>query len=242
MTIQEKHREFKIAFDKVDSEAYPEFLDGEIDYYLNESQDRFIKQRYGGNNIYQAGYEEIQKRTDDLKELVVSRYTNIIPSLVYQSIGDAVYVAQLNDLYSDVDRNTQSQDEYMLYVKAVAETCINENCCDWSRVKLVQQDDLANVSDDPFNSPSSTKPFIFFEDGNIYVWTAEGLEINNFLITFIKRPAQMNIGTYGGPVVECELSEYTHREIVQQAVQIALENVESPRQQSQAALNIEKIE
>lgn len=242
MLIDQFHREFKITLDKTDSQAYPEFLDGEIDFYLNEAQDRFIKQRYGINNIYKAGYEEIQKRTDDLKNLVISRYTNLSSVLHYSLSGDNVFRADLNDLYSDENLNTPATEQYMLFIKAIAETCVSTDCCDWSRVKLVQQDDVSSISGDPFNRPKLNKPIIFFEDGDIFVWSAPGASINRFLVTFIKRPAQMNIGTYGGPVVQCELSEHTHREILQMAVRIALENIESPRQQSQEVLNVQKVE
>ena len=37
MTVQEMHLEFEISLDKVDSQAYPEFLDPEIDYYLKSA-------------------------------------------------------------------------------------------------------------------------------------------------------------------------------------------------------------
>lgn len=241
MTVQQFHREFKIALDKVDSESYPEFLPGEIDYYLNEAQDRFIKQRYGLNNIYKAGYEEIQKRTDDLKELVKTTYVEILPVDYYISANNNVFRANLQNLFLDYQLTNPSSDEYMLFVKATTQTCVN-NCCNWSKVKLVQQDDLSGLMEDPFNRPTLSKPIIFFEDGDIFIWTEKTATINGFLVTFIKMPNQINIGTYGGPVIECELSDHTHREILQMAVSIALENIESPRQQSQEILNVQKVE
>ena len=80
MTIEQLHTEFKVFFDKVDSEAYTEFLDGEIDIMLNEAILRLVKRRYGINNIYKKGFEETQKRTDDLKELVVTRFADVVNS------------------------------------------------------------------------------------------------------------------------------------------------------------------
>ena len=248
MTAQEMHNEFKITLDKVDSQAYPEFLDGEIDFYLNEAQDRFIKTRYGRNNLYTAGFEEIQKRTDDLKNLVKTRFCEITTVTGYQDIGDNVYRADLDTLFVDEDQQTQSADVYMLYLKASARSCIpggnpdGTDCCGWHKVTLVQQDDLSSVPSDPFNRPKTDKPVIFFEDGDIFVWIGNGAVIDNFFVTFIKRPLQINLGTYGGSVQNSELSEYTHKEIVQMAVRIALENIESPRQQSQELLNVRNVE
>jgi hypothetical protein len=239
MNILQFHREFKIAFDKTDSSAYPEFLDGEIDYYLNEAQDQFIKQRYGLNNIYRAGYEQMQKRTDDLKELVISRYTSLSTVAHYPN----VYRADLSDLYTDEAHTTSATESYMLFIKALQQTC-KDGCCNWGDIKLVQQDDISRVLSDPFNRPTISRPVMIFEDGDIFVWTEEGASIENFLVTFLKRPAQMNKGTYGTSptVVQCELGEYTHKEIVQMAVKIALENIESPRQQTQEATNIQRME
>jgi hypothetical protein len=251
MTVQEMHNEFKITLDKVDSQAYPEFLDGEVDFYLNEAQDRFIKTRYGRNNLYRSGFEELQKRTDDLKALVVSRFCQMTSVPYYGSTGDVVFRADLESLFEDEGLNTASTDEYMLYIKASAYTCIDKykvvdgeqvQCCDWHRVKLVQQDDLSSVAGDPFNKPMPERPVIFFEDGDIFVWTGTDATIGNFLVTFIRRPLNVDLGTYGGTAQDCELSEYTHKEIVQMAVRIALENIESPRQQTQEALNVRNVE
>lgn len=241
MTIEQFHLEFKVAFDKVDSSAYPEFESGEIDIYLNEAQDRFVKQRYGYNNIYGVGFEQIQKRTEDLKEIVKSRYTALEKVDSYEEMGMNVYKADIYDLYQDKGLTTASTDEYMFFIKALANSC-SDTCCVFSKVKLVQQDDIATIIADPFNKPKLNKPIIFFEDGSIYIWTVEGATVDGFYVTFIKRPAKMNLGTYGGTKTECELSEHTHKEIVQMAVGIALENIESPRQQTQEVLNVKKVE
>lgn len=241
MIVEQFHREFDITLDKVASEAYPEFLPAEKDYYLNEAQDRFIKTRYGKNNIYGVGFEEIQKRTDDLKNLVKSRFCTVSTVSHYSESGENIFRADINSLYSDEALITVSSDEYMLYLKSSAKTCIG-TCCKYFKVKLVQQDDLASVANDPFNKPRADRPIIFFEDGNIFIWVDQGTTVQSMLVTFIKRPVQINIGTYGLPKVECELSEYTHREIVQMAVQIALENISSPRTQTQEAINVKRVE
>lgn len=232
MTIEQFHREFKVFFDKVDSSAYPEFQDGEIDIYLNEAQERIIKLRYGKNNIYRAGFEEIQKRTDDLKNLVKTRFCTVTEETSYSVVGDTVYRASLSSLFDDAELTTQSVDNYMFYIKSIAETTKGD-CKTWSRVKLVQQDDVSSIGGDPFNKPTFTRPIIFFEDSDIFVWTAKDCSISSFQVTFLKRPALMNIGTYEGDKTECELSEHLHKELLQLAITIAIENIQSPRVQTQ---------
>lgn len=242
MTIQQFHREFKVFFDKTDSSAYPEFLDGEIDIYLNEAQERMVKHRYGKNNIFRSGFEEIQKRTDDLKNLVITRFTSLTQATAYQEIGDNVYRADLGSLFTDAALTVSATEDYQFYLKSIAKSCKADGCCAWSRVKLVQHDDISSMATDPFNKPTYTRPVIFFEDGDIFVWTGNSNTVDGFQVTFIKRPVQLNIGTYGSPVAECELSDHLHKELLQEAIQVALENIGSPRIQTQGPVNVQKTE
>lgn len=241
MTIQEMHLEFKISLDKVDSQAYPEFLDGEIDYYLNEAQDRIVKQRYGTNNIYRKGFEESQKRTDDLKNLIRSKFCSITQSTAYTSLGFNVYEANLSVLYNDKAKTVLSTDEYLFYLKSMAEACVG-SCCATNKVRLIQQDDLTEIAADPFNRPTPKDQIVFFENGNLMIWTDDTSVVQNLFVTFLKIPVKMDLGTYGGTETDCELSEHMHKEVVQMAVGIALENIESQRTESQQVINVNKVE
>jgi hypothetical protein len=326
MTIAEMHILFKVFMDKVDSSAYSEILREEIDIFLNEAQDRFIKTRYNINNIYGKGFEESQKRIDDLKGLVKTRYCAVTTVPYYSDVN--VVRTNLNTLYEDEALTIPVTDEYMFFLKGLAHSVI-ANCSDeWRKLKLVQQDDIASITSDPFNRPLRGKPVMFFEDGEIMVWAHDDVVVDNFLVTFLKKPRiinsittqnhtiqlTVNVGdvtvtltvfdgdtsqdfsvvgtgltptqiatdletdllasglnilgtTVSGGVLtiqgtpemvitntvnissrdlgqagDCELSEHTHREIVQMAVAIALENIEAQRVQTQELLNIRKIE
>jgi len=240
MTVEQLHLEFKVFFDKVDSSSFPEFLDGEIDIYLNEGQERVIKQRYGKNNIYQKAFEESQKRTDDLKNLVKTKFVTVTAELPYTSVGMNIYRADINSLYDDVNLTIPSGDKYQFYLKSLANTC-SGSCCGWEKVKLVQQDDISIVLLDPFNKPKKGRTVIFFEDGNIFVWAGDDT-VSGFQLTFLKRANQINIGTYGQDKTECELSEHLHKEILQESINIAIENVGSPRVQTQGPINVKTTE
>jgi len=220
MLIDRFHIEFQLSLDKRDNSAVPELEPEVMDYFLNEAQDRFIKLRYGKNNIYKSGFEEIQKRTDDLKALV---RTEIIPTTAV-AYEDGIYRLDIDAL--------PSGDLYMFYLRCRAEV-EKENCAGkYVDVNLVQQDKLNRALVDPFNRPSYGHPILYFEDRDIFIATDNTYSVPNAKLTYLKRPAQMNVGTYGQPRVECELSEYTHKEIVQLAVDIALENIESQRVQT----------
>ncbi len=56
--------------DKIHSLQADSLLSEEIDIELNKNMYRFINTKYGRNNIYRKGFEESQKRIDDLRTLV----------------------------------------------------------------------------------------------------------------------------------------------------------------------------
>lgn len=239
MTIEQFHREFKVFFDKLDSLAYPEFLDGEIDIYLNEAFERIVKLRYGRNNTYARGFEESQKRTDDLKNLIKTKFCSVQVSTSYQGIGN-VYSTQLTQLYDDRLLTQLSTDKYQFYIKSTI-LCVSDSCTVWSSPKVTQQDDIYALLDDPFNKPRVDKPLLTTEDEGLYYWLPQSTTAEVVSLTFLKQPTPVNKGTYGFPKVECELSEHMHKELLQLAIQIALENIQSPRVQSQA-INIQTNE
>jgi hypothetical protein len=240
MDIAEMHLEFKIFRDAVDSNAYPEMLDEEIDVYLNEAMDRVVKLRYGKNNLYRKGFEEIQKRTDDLKELVVSRFSNLSLVSQYTSVGKNVFRADLSPggLYNDAAQTSSATEEYMFYIKAQVNTT-STNCPNgkYSSLDLMQHDDLLSIANDPFNKPSTGNPKGFFEEGDLFIWTTDDGTLTKFLVTFIKKPIRMDLSI----PTSCELSEHLHKEIVQTAVDISLENLQSPRVQTNIK-NMQTIE
>jgi hypothetical protein len=73
LTISEAHRAFRFGLDKMDGLNAPNFLPEEIDLLLNQAQERFIKQRYDNTNVKRTGFEQDEKRTEDLKEILESK-------------------------------------------------------------------------------------------------------------------------------------------------------------------------
>lgn len=219
MNIEQAHIEFQILLDKLATSQLPEFSPELIDYFLNTGSERFVNSRYGRTNIYQAGFEQIQKRTEDLKNLVVPY------------IGDTVADSDMS-----VDSNAVMltlPSDYRFWVRGRA-YITRTNCSSvWAPgVKLVKQDKLEPIKVDPFNKSRPNKPIIYFEEGAIKILEGDSFNVTRFQLTYIKNPAKVNSGTYGGTKVEFDLSEHTHKEIIEMAVDIALENIESRRIQT----------
>lgn len=279
MNVPTMHYEFDLTLDKIASSAYAELEPWEKDYYLTEAQTRFVKTRYNENNSYRKGFEQSQKRTDDLKNIVVSRFCKVykvndsinpesgaISTQNTYRIGlDQFYRNEVEwdttltprvaaprgtPIFADNQGNYPAEspkgdrattEKYMFFIQCSANA--GTSCSDrWGFVRMIQQNNFEIAIRDPFNKPTPSNPIMYFEEGDIYVCAGEA-KINDFLLTFIKKPSDICIGTYGNkPVQECELSEHTHKEIIQMAVTIALENLSSQRVQSQAVINEKRIE
>lgn len=70
MNVQQMHLAIQQGVDKINSLQADMLLSEEIDIEINKSQIRFINTKYGKNNKYGEGFEQSQKRIDDLRTLV----------------------------------------------------------------------------------------------------------------------------------------------------------------------------
>lgn len=233
MNVSEMHLQFKISLDKIDSEAYSEILPEEIDIYLNNAELDLIKLRYGLNNIYHKGFEQNQKRVDDLKNLVVSNFCETVKLDLIDDYN--LFEVKLDSLYLDEVHENESSFEYMFFIKGLAKVNY-KSCSGYKKGIQVQQDDITSIALDPFNRPKANEPNFYFENGNIYLWCSQDSSSDNFLLTFIRKPLGINLEED----ISSELPEYMHNEIVQLACDRVLEDLESPRVNShQKQLNIE---
>ncbi len=70
MNVVQMHLAIQQGVDKINSLQADMLLSEEIDIELNKSMSRFLNTKYGKNNKYTKGFEESQKRIDDLRSLV----------------------------------------------------------------------------------------------------------------------------------------------------------------------------
>jgi hypothetical protein len=121
MNVIEMHLAVQQGVDKINSLQADMLLPEEIDIELNKSVSRFINNKYGKNNIFAKGFEESQKRIDDLRNLV-TEYTN---SVVYKEQHNETIFIDKFKLPSD----------YLYLVNQKSEILINGRGCDpvgWS--------------------------------------------------------------------------------------------------------------
>ncbi len=235
MTIAEMHNEFRQAGDRLDSSSIPDMLPEQVDYLLNEAIVRYTKTRYSGNNDFKMGFEEIQKRTEDLKNLVVTEFPAI--STITTEVN--TFKADLSTLYTDEALTTLSTKKYWFFTNSRARVVKTGCTSTYVSVVLYRHNDLENTMLDPFKRPIIDEVVGYFESGNLYIVTSSGTTIDRVKLSYIKKPIEVRYGSvYPTPVsnIDCDLSEHTHKEIIQLAVVIALENIESKRLETAMAL------
>lgn len=236
MTVNEMILQFKLASDNLDSSVIPDLSEEVILYYLNEAQERFIKTRYSSNNLYKLGFEEIDKRTQDLNNIKDSYYVDFTTTK-----ESNLFKLVLNTLFDDLALTINSNAKFMFYIRGRVYTI--KNGCDSKlvRIKEHQTGDLDDVEQDPFNKSIYTEPVGYFEAGNLYVKTDGSFTIGKGLITCIRRPKLINSILALGTISDCELAEHTHKEIVAMAVQLAVGDVKPEKLEVKnlQAINVE---
>lgn len=265
MTSNKMHISFKVGVDKAESFDYPSFEAEEIDLFLNKAQDRFIKNRYGINNPMRQGFEESQKRTDDLREVVkaeaISSFStdaNSKPFGKYVSLPADYWFSiqeEADIAYYDAASGGGSTITAIVVGKRLLVTSgsITENAVTYNigesfvtdgtgtvssgsfrvtkshraGVKPVQHDDYNKVANDPFNKPKSDQARRLMIGDKVELLSSSEFDILSFYLRYIKKPDVIEYN-----VTDCELAEHTHEEIVDIAVSIALEGIESNRYQT----------
>jgi len=234
MNINEMHLAVQQGVDKINSFQADTLLPEEIDLELNKSIGKFVNLKYGKNNIYNKGFEESQKRIDDLRVLVID--TMLKFKYLEQSINN-----------THVYYSSEFPDDYRFMLKGLGNVQYNTTCTALNSkeqellvdvdspiskkvpIKFVQQDDILALLSDPFNTTTKDKPLITIEDKKLMVFTNDIFIIESVKLTYIKNPSIVSLSLGNS----CELAQHTHQEIVDMAISSILEGISDPRYKTQ---------
>ncbi len=223
MTISEAHLAFKFGLDKIDSLNYPNFLPEEIDLLLNQGYKRWVKQRYGLNNIKRQSFEETQKRTEDLKNLVQA--VNLVP-LAYNPLNidsNARYVTLPVDHWFIIQERVEVS---YIDCRSITVTKLVE-------VRPTQHVEFDKVVNDAFKKPDNTKVLRLMENGQVELVSSPGITITSYRLRYLKQPVTVSLTGN----ITFETSEHTHEEIVAESIKIALEDIEAKRNNTFTPIN-----
>lgn len=216
MTSPQMVTAFKFRMDKADSLNYPNFDNTEIDLLLNQSQERIVKQRYGSTNAKRESFEETQKRTEDLKAIVTNAI--IVPSAT--AVDNIDVLAQFVTLPSDHWFIVQER------CSITYADCDNSQITENVPVYGIQHNDVNKVLNNSFLKANKQRILRLMEEGRVELVHDSTTTINTYRLRYIRRPVTISSIV---PLVNCELSEHLHDEIIDMAVSLALEDIEAKR-------------
>lgn len=220
MDIARMQIEFRAGYDKSNSLSYPDFSPEEIDLFINKSISFIVKERYSGNNLKKESVEETQKRRDDLRELTTNAKI-LGPFISKDDNKDNGYFVTLPENYWFA----LEEDAIIGYYD-----CHNDLRYGRATVKPITHDRYNKIKNDPFNKPNKIEVLCLpYNTRQNEIIIDQESTLEEYIIRYIRKPAEVSLSAG----ISCDLSEHLHREIIDTAVNIALENIESPRFQTQ---------
>lgn len=191
----------------------------DTEYWVNSGILKFIKTRFTGTNYKGLGFEQTQKRIDDLRTLVVNVNLFVdghaeLPSNYLYLVGNRVGI-----LPNDPDNKCWAKDEngnaiikYTDPLEATIETL------DRMLENSLSEHNLKYCSAKPIKLQIGNQ-IQFYTDNNYYV--------SNYSLTYIKKPAKYSLSS---PFAEyTDLPDEVLVECIKLAAQMFIENKQSQR-------------
>tara|TARA_R110000737_G_scaffold327576_1_gene341900 strand:+ start:283 stop:960 length:678 start_codon:yes stop_codon:yes gene_type:complete len=225
MNITQMHLEFKLLMDKADAVGAPNFISAEIDRFLNAAIERFVSKRAFGNNPRRLGFEEDQKRRDDLRELITTHTA---------SSGDFTS----DDANKPGGRFVKLPDDYRHAINEESLLSYKDGGKSRVGVKPITHDRYNKIIDDPFNSPIKDSVYrLDYSSNSFEIIVPVGSTLSAYILRYLKNPDEVS----KTDSKDCNLAKHTHREIVRMAVLEALSNIEDQRYQA-SKIELNEIE
>lgn len=235
MTIEEMHYDFKMKFNKIDSQQYRNLRIPEIDWLLNEAQEILVKNIAFPRVINHLGFETTQRTIDDIRTIVIE-------DISLNKIRDTTVF--------------ELPEDYMFYVSAKA--VLNKPECGTKEVQIIIRQHDDKFQESPFDISSFEWGDInaTFDSRGIRIYTDETFNIEELKLTYIKKPAYIHNAVNFLPATQyslpngdlltgkqdSELPIQMHREIVDIAVLLASNNLDSQNfQLKQYKLNLNQL-
>lgn len=220
-------REFQIEFERRLQLMDPNLVIKEkltsdtIISFINEAIDKFYKTRYSGINFKAQGFEQTQKRIDDLRTLIKNKkytegsinksdrnsYSVELPEDYVLLLGDTAGIqpSNLNECWE-----TNERGEYIIKYTDTLESTIET---------LDRQ--LGNSLSEHKLKYCQARPLKLIQDNNVILYTDGNYKISEYQITYLAKPSKIDSSNIAN-LEYTDLPEHTHMEIVKMAIQIYL--------------------
>ena len=224
MTKQEFLTRFYLEADKVATLSNLGYEPQEIEILATIAQEALVLERYNPLNKSKEGFEETEKRVQDLGELVtLATLTPAINSSLNFPNGQFVTLpnTQLtnpND-YSNV---------FWLPILEYVNTKSTDNCKNNKRVQIkdIKHVELEQLLQDPFNRPSIEWVFRVRISGLKHELITDGtFSVKNYIVRYIKKPTPINLTTSLTSQVS-QLSDHVHQELLEKTLSLVYKSSE----------------
>lgn len=226
MNIKEMHYDFKMKFNKIDSQQFRNLKIPEIDWLLNEAVSLFVKNIAFPRKPSYTKFEQTQRTIDDIKALVKTQ------SLTIVSNNPIIY---------------SLPEDYQFYVDGYV--YMSKDCCIPDNAKgikyvgdLIIRKHYTTFDKSPFDNSSFEWRVVngIFNEKGLQLYTDGTFEITGVDIVYIKKhPYMHNAEDFGNSgykrpgtgiiltgTQNCILDEHTHNEIVDLAVMLAQSSIQ----------------
>ena len=189
--------------------------------FLNEAIDKFYKTRYSGINSKAEGFEQSQKRIDDLRNLVKNEvftteiiaegntYKIELPDDYAIMLGDTAGIAPSEE-YNDPCWEMDEDGEYVIKKADTIEATV-EN--------IDRQ--LKNSLSEHLLKYSTARPLRLIQGNEIVLFTDGKYRVAEYRLTYLSSPKKLDSNNITNTEYT-SLPEHTHMEIVKMAVQLYL--------------------
>lgn len=225
MTIAELHQNFKIFLDKnSQSVAFggcPAFLPEEIDLFLNQAYIDIISNKFTGTNVRKEAFEGSVKRIADLEGLVK---TDSAIALTTSSSSNVLTLADFKTSSATVKR--------MFYVQAILHFGTSNSIS----VELVDHETARKFRKTYNNDPWINIPVATLQNNTLEIFIDTTTMLSPFTLdlSYVKYP-EVIVNTNTTDITE--IPTQVLYEIINRAVAIALENIESQRTSSKLEID-----
>lgn len=231
MTYIRLQESFEIELNKLD-DGLTKPTSSITEYFLNVALDKFWKTRYSQNNPKLKGFEQIQKRVDDLRTLVTehtytaditkvsnSLYTVELPTDYVVLLGDRAGIAPADGI-TDPCWELDEDGNYILHYSDTIEGTIET-------IDRIKENSLSEYH----LKYTKAKPIRLMADDTISLHTDGQYKVAEYTIQYLRKPQYIDI--HANPFAEyTDMPEHTQIEIVKLAAQLYLQNQADPRYSS----------
>ena len=196
----------------------------DTEWWLNRGVEKFYKTRYSGINFKLKGFEQDQKRIDDLRTLItMTTYTDTIekvsntefkcqlPDDYVLLLGDTAYIAPSDGVIN----NCWEKDEEQNYIPHFSDTLeVTIDTIDREKQNSLSEYRLKYCQ---------ARPLKLIQNNYVLLYTDGKYKVVDYSMIYLRKPSYIDIHTK--PFDEyTDMPEHTHMEIVKLAAQMYLEN------------------